>query len=170
MRPTLFIKKILISILVLGCWNLYLAQEKALIKLLNRELKKEIKNQLKSPNFNGDTISIIKEFTIDHKNNLTFQIKKTSPYFSGYQIIKQEVPLTKIRYIGKDIQIILEAEPNTVITTTTTVDQTRKQQTITGSLFFLYLSNEKENEDLGHTLQKTFEKAGYIVGKEYWYD
>ncbi|RMZ58146.1 hypothetical protein D1632_17825 [Chryseobacterium nematophagum] len=168
MRPTLFIKKILISILVFGCWNLYLAQEKALIKLLNRELKKEVKNQLKSPNFNGDTISIVQEFNIDNKNNLTFQIKKTSPYFKGYQIIKQEVPLAKIRNIGKDIQIILEAEPNTVITTT--VDQTQQQQTITGSLFFLYLSHEKENEDLGHTLQKTFKKAGYIIGKEYWYD
>ncbi|RNA63638.1 hypothetical protein D1631_17815 [Chryseobacterium nematophagum] len=168
MRPTLFIKKILVSIFVLGCWNLYLAQEKALIKFLNRELKKEVKNQLKSPNFNGDTISIVQEFNIDNKNNLTFQIKMTSPYFSGYQIIKQEVPLAKIRNIGKDIQIILEAEPNTVITTT--VDQTQKQQTITGSLFFLYLSNEKENEDLGHTLQKTFEKAGYIIGKGYWYD
>jgi hypothetical protein len=141
-----------------------------IVKILNRELKREVKNQLKSPNFNGDTISIIKEFSIDDHKNLTFQIKKISPYLNGYQIIKQEVPLNKILKIGKDIQIILETEKDAVTTTYTTFDETKKEQKLNESLFFLYLSNEKQNDDLGIEIQKAFQKAGFNVTKDYWYD
>lgn len=163
-------KQFLLLIIFFGFWSLFSAQEKTIIKILNRELKKEVKNQLKHSNFNGDTINIIKEFSIDNNKNLTFQIKKTSPYFSGYQIIKQEVPLNKILKIGKDIQVILETEKDAVVTTTTTFDETQKEQKLTESLFFLYISNEKQNEDLGIELQKAFQKAGFNVKKEYWYD
>lgn len=163
-------KRFLALIMFFGFWSLFSAQEKTIIKILNRELKKEVKNQLKHSNFNGDTINIIKEFSIDNNKNLTFQIKKTSPYFSGYQIIKQEVPLNKILKIGKDIQVILETEKDAVVTTTTTFDETQKEQKLTESLFFLYISNEKQNEDLGIELQKAFQKAGFNVKKEYWYD
>ncbi|ANF51094.1 hypothetical protein A0O34_11470 [Chryseobacterium glaciei] len=163
-------KRFLLLIMFFGFWSLFSAQEKTIIKILNRELKKEVKNQLKYSNFNGDTISIVKEFSIDNNKNLTFQIKKTSPYFSGYQIIKQEVPLNKILKIGKDIQVILETEKDAVVTTTTTFDDTQKEQKFTESLFFLYISNEKQNEDLGIEIQKAFQKAGFKVKKEYWYD
>lgn len=159
--------RFLLLTLFLGLWNAGFGQEKEILKILNRELKEEVKHQLKSPNFNGDTIKIIKEFTIDNNKNLTFQIKKTSPYFSGYQIIKQEVPLDKIVKIGKDINIIFETEEKSVVTTTKTSDN---EEVLEGSLFFLYLSNEKENEKLGIEIQKAFQKAGYKISKEYWYD
>ena len=155
--------------MIFGFWTMNFAQEKAIIKILNRELKREVKNQLKSSNFNGDTIKIVKEFSIiDQK--LTFQIKKTSPYLAGYQIIKQEVPLNKILKIGKDIQIILETEKDAVTTTYTTFDETEKKEKLNESLFFLYLSNEKQNDDLGIEIQKAFQKAGFKVIKDYWYD
>jgi hypothetical protein len=164
------IKRLLIFIILFGIWNIAFAQEKTILKILNRELKREVKNQLKSSNFNGDTIRIIKEFTITTDKKLTFTIKKTSPYFSGYQIIQQEVPLNKIKKVGKDIQIILETEKNAVETKFTTFDEEPKEQILNESLFFLYLSNEKQNDDLGIELQNAFQKAGYDVQKDYWYD
>lgn len=164
------IKRGLIFLLILGCWSMNFAQEKTIIKILNRELKREVRNQLKSPNFNGDTISIVQEFRITNDKKLAFQIKKTSPYLYGYQIIKQEVPLNKILKIGKDIQIILETEKDAVTTSYTTFDETKKEQKLDESLFFLYLSNEKENDDLGIEIQEAFQKAGFKVAKDYWYD
>jgi predicted lipoprotein len=75
------IKRLLTFILIFGIWNITFAQEKTIVKILNRELKREVKNQLKSSNFNGETIRIIKEFSIDNNKNLSFQIKKTSPSY-----------------------------------------------------------------------------------------
>lgn len=40
------------------------AQQHTLLKILNGELRKEVKNQLKSPQFNGDTIRIVRPFEI----------------------------------------------------------------------------------------------------------
>jgi hypothetical protein len=163
-------KRLLILTMLSAIWTITFAQEKTIVKILNRELKREVKNQVKSSNFNGDTIRIIKEFVITKDKKLTFTIKKTSPYISGYQIIQQEVPLSKIKKIGKDIQIILETEKNAVETKFTTFDEGPKEQILNESLFFLYLSNEKENEDLGIELQNAFQKAGFEIQKDYWYD
>lgn len=162
--------RFILLILFSGFWNLNFAQEKEIVKILNRELKKEVENQLKSPDFNGDTITIIREFSIDNDKNLTFKIKKTSPYFSGYQIITQEVPLNKIIKIVKDINIILETDEDVVTTTTVSFNEGQKEQVLKGNLFFLYLSHEKNNEELGIKILKAFKKAGYNINKEYWYD
>ncbi|MFC3159592.1 hypothetical protein SAMN05443633_11375 [Chryseobacterium arachidis] len=160
----------LFLILLSGIGNMAFAQEKEIVKILNRELKKEVKNQIKSSNFNGDTIRIIEEFSITKDKKLTFTIKKTSPNFTGYQIIKQEVPLNKILKIAKDLQIILETERNAVSETFITFNEEKKEEKLQGSMFFVYLTIEKRNEHLGDELQKAFEKAGYKVTKEYWYD
>lgn len=146
---------------------MFFGQEKTLLKILNRELKKEVRNQLKSPNFEGDTISIEEPFTITN-NILSFEIRKWNTSTENFQIIKQEVPLNMIRKIGKDLQIILETEPKSVITTYTSIPF-NQTETINGNLFFLYLSNEKQNDDLGLQLQSAFKKAGYQVAKEWWY-
>lgn len=157
-------------ILLLTFWNLNFAQEKEILKILNRKLKQEVKSQFQSSNFNEDTISIIEEFSIRKDKILTFTIKKTSPYLNGYQIIKQEVPLHQIKKIGKDIQIILETEKNAVETHFTTVDEGSKVQVIHESLFFLYITDEKEDESLGIKLQEAFRKAGYEIQKDPCYD
>lgn len=163
-------KNFLLFIFLLGFTNTIFGQEQTILKILNRELQKEVKNQLKSPDFNGDTIKILKPFSISADKILSFEIKKTSPYFSGYQIIRQEVPLNKITKIGKDINIILECEDQEVLTTYNTLDIEKKTEEAKGNLFFLYLSNEKENEDLAIAILKAFKKAGYSLEKEYWYD
>lgn len=164
------VKRVLIFMMILQYWSISFAQEKTIVKILNRELRREVKNQLKSSNFNGDTILIVKEFSIDKNKNLSFQIKRKSPYIIGTQIIQQEVPLDKILKIGKDIQIILETEKDAVTLKVTYPDGDQKPQTIKESLFFVYFSGEKQNEDLGIELQEAFKKAGYNIAKDNWYD
>ena len=164
------LKKFFIASLLLGWSSLIFGQEKTILKIINSELKKEVKNQLKSPNFSGDTIQIVEPFTINEQQILSFTIKKTSPYFNGVQLVKQEVPLKSILKIGKDINVIFETINDAVKTTTTSIDKETKVQTSTGFLFFLYLSNEKQNEELGIKLQDAFKKAGFNVAKDYWYD
>ncbi|RKT00860.1 hypothetical protein [Chryseobacterium defluvii] len=163
-------KPIVLLLLMFGTWNLHFAQEKKILNILNRELEKEIKNQFKSRLFNGDTISIIKEFSIDNEKKLAFEIKIQSPYVTGTQFIRQEVPLDKLRKIGKDIQIILEAEENSVVTTVINSEADPKEQITKGNLFYLYMSSEKNNEELGEALQNAFKKAGHSLTKEYWAD
>ena len=164
------LKKFFIASLLLGWSSLIFGQEKTILKIINSELKKEVKNQLKSPNFSGDTIQIVEPFTINEQQILSFTIKKTSPYFNGVQLVKQEVPLKSILKVGKDINVIFETVNDAVKTTTTSIDKETKVQTSTGFLFFLYLSNEKQNEELGIKLQDAFKKAGYNVAKDYWFD
>lgn len=164
------LKKFFIASLLLGWSTLIFGQEKTILKIINSELKKEVKNQLKSPNFSGDTIQIVEPFTINEQQILSFTIKKTSPYFNGVQLVKQEVPLKSILKVGKDINVIFETINDAVKTTTTSIDKETKVQTSTGFLFFLYLSNEKQNEELGIKLQDAFKKAGFNVAKDYWYD
>lgn len=164
-------KKIILLLVVFGIWSAIGAQETKILRILNRELKKEVKNQFKSPNFNGDTLRIIKPFSIDIHKNLSFAVKITSPYFTGEQIITQQVPLNSVKKLGKDINIILETETDSVTTVyTRTADGVPGEERTKGNLFFLYLSNEKLNDDLGIEIQKAFEKAGIKVDKTYWYD
>jgi len=150
--------------------GLVFAQEKELLKILNTELKKEVKNQFQSSNFSGDTIAINKPFTIDQQKILSFEIQKTSPYFSGVQIIRQEVPLNKIIKIGKDINVIFVTEGDAVISTSKIIGKEITEEKVAGHLFFLFLSKEKQNEQLGISIQKAFKEAGYIIAKEFWYD
>ncbi|GAB0156148.1 hypothetical protein CHRYSEOSP005_14120 [Chryseobacterium sp. Alg-005] len=163
-------KPIVLFLLIFCMWSINPAQEKKILNILNRELKKEVKNQFKSRLFNGDTISIVKEFSIDQEKKLSFEIMVKSPYVTGTQFIKQDVPLQKLKKLGKDIQIILEAEEDSVITTVANSEADEKVRISKSNLFYLSMSSEQNNEKLGEELQNAFKKAGYPLIKEYWAD
>lgn len=164
-------KKFYIVLLLFGVFSLFFGQQKTILQILNRELKNEVKNQLRSPNFDGDTIRIIKPFTINESKILSYEIKKTSPYIEGFQIIKQEVPLKLIKVILKDINVILLTEEDVVRTTTYhSKNGGSQEKTSFGNLFFLGLSLEKQNEFLATEIQKAFKNAGIALEKTHWYD
>ncbi len=164
-------KKIFVALLFFGWSSLIFAQQKTILKILNLELQKEVKNQLQSPNFEGDTVRIVKPFTINEKQILSYEIKKTSPYFQGYKIIKQEVPLKSLIIIIKDIHVILLTEEEAVTTTTfNSLKGASKKEISYGNLFFLGLSSQKQNEYLGVEIQKAFKNAGIPIQKTHWYD
>lgn len=145
------------------------SQDKEIVKILNEELKKELKYQFRHPNFNGDTITLIKEFSIDQNKILSFEIKKTNE--RGYSLEKQQVPISKIKIIGKDINIILESDEKDVKTIIKHFYKDEKSEEFVSSseMFFTYI-HFPNNEYIGDELIKAFGKAGYKIKKEYWYD
>ena len=147
-----------------------MAQEQNILKILNKELKNELTNQFQSDNFNGDTLVFVQEFKIDKNKILSFQIKKTSANFSGYQLIKQEVPLQAILKLGIDIQLFFETDYDAVSTHYSYSDKEIPEEKTTGRIFLLYSTNQKQTEKIGLDLQKAFTKAGYSIDKEVWYE
>ncbi|KQS91439.1 hypothetical protein [Chryseobacterium sp. Leaf394] len=160
-------KQYLILFLFVG--SFCFAQEKEIVKILNNELKNELKNQFTYPHFDGDTVTLTKEFSIDKNKILSVEIKKQN----GFRLYteRQEVHLSKISSIGKDINIILNSDGGDVQIKSKSVDKDNNQQTrsTNSETFFTYL-HFNNNEHIGNNLVKAFAKAGYVVKKVYWYD
>jgi hypothetical protein len=163
-------KRLIISLAFL-LQSIYVpSQVQKIVKILNRELQKEVAAQKKdSANYYGETFDIIKQYSIEGDPKvLVLEIKKKNTYKNAYYTIKQEVELSKIKAIVKDINIIFRAEPNASKVTET--EQNGEKNIYTGDLFFLNLSYGKKNEKLAKELINAFQKAGYSIQKEYWYD
>lgn len=154
------LKPFITAVLSLVFSSVMIAQENTIVTILNRELKKEV-DQL-----------VVQSFAINEKKILSVEIKSRLHDGDGYQVEKQEVVLSEIKSIGKDVNIIFEAEPEAVITTRSIFKGGKNVQTsvLRGKLFFTGLSCEQQNEWLGNELQKAFKKAGYPITKKYWYD
>lgn len=136
------------------------AQENTIVKILNRELKKE------------EGPEVVQPYAISEKKILSVEIKTRLYDGDSYQVEKQEVVLSEIKSVGKDINIIFETAPEAVITTRTIFKDGKIFQTSVqrGDLFFTGISREQQNEWLGNELLKAFKKSGYPLTKKYWYD
>lgn len=145
------------------------SQEKEIIKILNDELKKEIKNQFQHPDFDGDTLTLTKEFSIDKNRILSVEIKKQNGFRTYTE--RQEVHLSKISSIGKDINIIMNSDGGEVQINSKSVDKNNNQQTrsTNSGIFFTYM-HFNNNEYIGDNLVKAFAKAGFPIKKLYWYE
>lgn len=146
------------------------SQEKKLVDFLNKSLTKEIKNQIKSPEFSGDTISVIQPYKINEEKILSLVIKKYQSYSGEYHVIKQEVPLSRIRQIIKDINVIFLTESNDVAIMTTINGDEATMSTGTSDLFFTQFYLDKNNKNFGKTLEKYFKGAHYDVTMDIWAD
>ena len=101
---------------------------------------------------------------------MSLVIKKYQSYSGEYHIIKQEVPLTKIRPIIKDINVIFLTEDNDVTIITTINGNESTMSTGTSDLFFTQFYLDKNNETFGKTLEKYFKGANYDVTMDIWAD
>jgi len=162
---------LLIPFFLLLISHVSFSQTQEIVKILNKELKKESRYQLKDPGFFGDTLWVVTPYRID-SNVLSVTIRKKDPYDGKYYTEKQEIALDKIRTIVKDINVIFEAEDNAVRITQTATNTSEPLATETRyyNLFFLQLSYEKQNEALADKLVKAFKKAGFTIEKRFWYD
>lgn len=141
-------------------------------KILQEEVNKELKNQFKSDFFEGDTLVVVQNFSINKENVLSLELKHRFYYGGGYQIEKQEVALNQITGIAKDVQILFEAKEDAVKITRTNYYDDGRIETVTkqGDLFFTNLKHEKGNEGFAYTMQKLFKKASYTIEISRWYD
>ena len=165
---TLFFK--LIFLILFICATNIFSQEKEIAKLLNENLNNDLKIKPEYNHF-GDTISIVKPYVI--KNGiLTVELEyrgNNEPYKE-----KMEVPLSKIKSISKDINVIFETMGEEDVAIGEAHYATAKQlgyfRTRSAGMFFTGIRSRKDNRKLGEDLQKAFAKAGYKIELGSWYD
>lgn len=182
--------KLLITFLFLLLSVFTFSQTDEIVKILNRELKNEIRTQKKdAKNYYGEKFEVIKNFNIEDSIQtmtvikadgtedglvqttmkiLNLEVRKKNYYGGDYYTEKQEVDLSKIKAIVKDINIIFETEANAVKITRT--EENGDKTIRTGDMFFLHLSHEKQNEYLASELIKAFKKADSDIKKGFWHD
>ncbi|WBV60833.1 hypothetical protein PFY12_01630 [Chryseobacterium camelliae] len=165
--------KLLFLLITLFTLNLH-AQEKKIVDFLNKDLRWEVENQFKNSDRieRYDTLVVVEPFQI--KNGmLSIVVKRKKVEFSEqgdkytetYFTEKQEIKLSKITRLSKDINVIFVTQPDAV-----NIYENGKK-TGTYSLFFLQLCcSEKYNETWANELLTLLEKAGYSIEMENWYD
>lgn len=159
--------KFLLILIFFG--TILIAQEKQITKLLNEQLRKEIKN---FPGV-GDSLTLIQPFQIDENKVLSFQISKYDFHAEETIIISQEVHLKNITGFIKDINIIFETDKDAVKVATTTLDSNGQEisnETYNYHLFFTEINKEVHNEYFRDDILKAFSKAGYKINSEFWAD
>lgn len=156
-------------LILIFCTTILSAQERQIVKILNEQLRKEIKHY---PGV-GDSLKLIKPFSIDENKVLSFQVSKYNFETEETEFITQEVQLDKITGFVKDINIIFETENDAVKVTTIKTDangQGISNQIYNYHLFFTEINKEKDNEYLRNEILNAFSKAGYIINSQFWAD
>lgn len=164
------------------------SQNNKFVKLLNKELKKELKRIEKNPDAEKlevvqfyklrDSIVVAEEYQEDPQvtkrilqtdlKMLSVEIKKKNESTGKFYIEKQEVSLGEILKIQKDINILFTTANDEVLVTI--LDENGTKETYRTDQFFLYLREEKENEDFADKIVKAFNKLNYSLKKGIWAD
>ncbi|MEN2412199.1 hypothetical protein [Flavobacterium mesophilum] len=144
------------------------AQKSEIVQLLNKELKSEMEYESKQSS-SQDTLSIVHPFSIDENDVLSFEIRTSRPN-NGYQTTKQEVSLTAIKSINKDIAILIQA-PGSVKTTTVNyvANNTATTETYIDDAMDVHMKAPNK-EKFAKKIVSAFKKAGYNIKTDYWAD
>ncbi len=179
--------KILLVIFLLQSVFVF-SQTKEFVRILNKELKKELKRIDKNPNAEKfeviqfyqlrDSVIVMEEYQEDPQETrrimqadlkiLSVEIKKKNEYTGKFYTEKQEVSLGEIEEIQKDINILFTTQKDAVLVTI--IDENGEKEKYRTDLFFLHLREEKNNEDFADELVKTFNETGNFVEKGIWAD
>ena len=144
------------------------AQETKIVELLNKLLKKEIKKFK-----NEDSLKIIQPFYISENKKLILEFEKYNSYNEKWEVIKSEVSLDKITGFIKDINVIFLTEEKDVLETIKTYNEKKElisTDKIDTNLFFTGINKEQNNTGFRDKIVKAFQKAGYVIDSQYWYD
>ena len=160
--------KKIVFILVSFSFSLSFSQETKLVKLLNYQLNKEISSYPKY-----DSLKVIKPFHINEQKKLILEHEKYETNWEHWEVTKQEVLLSDISSLDKDINIILSTEGDKVLVTTKIYSNKReliRTEITYNNMFFTQIYEEKRNKKFRDKLLKAFANAGYTINFEFWYD
>lgn len=143
------------------------SQESVIAQTLNLYLKKDIGLQSKSNRFE-DTLKIVIPYHIS--NGILSVETETKGNF--HYIEKQEVLLSEITGVAKDINVVFKAKQDAVKTARRYIGKNKDIPGYenTGSMFFTGIRQTRRNEYLGKALLKAFAKDGYTISILHWYD
>ncbi|MBO9659860.1 MAG: hypothetical protein J7527_13655 [Chitinophagaceae bacterium] len=144
------------------------AQVKEIVKVLNREQLKDLQAREKGLEQScGEQFELVRKFQVEG-NVLSIEVRRANGDSTEFYIEKQEVDLSKVKAIVKDINVLFQTDDDAVTITTTYASG--KKDFDKGSTFFLYLSCGKENEALAKRIAKAFKKAGWPIEIGVWAD
>ncbi len=143
------------------------AQESLIESTLNLYLKKDMKLQPNSGRFE-DTLNVVTPYRI-HNGILSVETEMKGNF---HYTEKQEVLLSEITGVGKDINVIFKTRQDAVKITRRYIGKSRDipGYESTGNMFFTGIRQTRNNEYLSKALLKAFAKDGYTIKILYWYD
>lgn len=145
-----------------------------LVDYLNNKLQKEVEYQIKdSLNYRSDKkFKVIQEFRLDNSGQWLSVIVKRKNIYDNPIIEKQSVQLRDILKVGKDITVMLECKPHSVLKTTSVINNGEEEQKIEtlDRWFYLHFSYEKDNEKQGDEIKTLFKQTGQNIQKGVWLD
>jgi len=146
------------------------AQTQKITQLLNKQFKKEQKMYDK---FDDRKPTLTQPYIISN-DSLIYEISFINTESEGgRRNIRSAVHLKDINALTKDINILFQTSKDAINVTNKTYDAQgvlTKEESGTTYLYFTELSKEKENEKFRNQLLKAFEKSGYPIISEFWYD
>ncbi|KPE49517.1 hypothetical protein [Chryseobacterium indologenes] len=142
-------------------------QKSAVVKTLNIYLKKDLELQSKSNRFE-DTLKVITAYR-PHNGILSIETETNGVF---HYIEKQEVHLSDITGVAKDINVVFTTQQDAVKTTRHYIGKNKDIPGYegTGSMFFTGIRQALKNEYLGKALLKAFAQDGYSIRILHWYD
>lgn len=180
-------KSVIVLLLIVQSFFAY-SQNNKLVKLLNKELKKELKRIDKNPEAEKfevvqfyqlrDSVAVMEEYQEDPQATrrilqadlkiLSIEIKKKNESTGKFYTEKQEVNLGTIEKIQKDIIILFTTQKNAVLVTI--INENGEKESYRTDQFFLHLKQQKNNEDFADELVKKFNATGNFLEKGIWAD
>jgi len=180
-------KSVITLLFIIQSFFVY-SQNNKLIKLLNTELKKELKRIDKNPEAEKfevvqfyqlrDSVAVMEEYKEDPQATrrilqadlkiLSVEIKKKNESTGKFYTEKQEVSLGMIEKIQKDINILFTTQKDAVLVTT--INENGEKESYRTDQFFLHLKQQKNNEDFADKLVKKFNATGNFLEKGIWAD
>jgi len=156
--------------LLLFIGNYTFAQTNKIVKLLNNQFEKEQKIY---DEYVADKPRLIQPFQIKN-DSLTFEL--TMPYYheeNKAEFTRRSVHLKDIEEFIKDMNVLFVAKEGSVKEIVTVKDGKGNIVKKTGyntHLFFTELRKDYSDDPLQEKMIKAFQKAGYIITSEYWFN
>ena len=148
------------------------SQKQKIVDYLNRELKREIRQQFKSPRFDGDTLELLQPFRLETGDTLSVTILLRKGDGSGTEETTQKMRIQDVLSVDKDINVLFRtAERKVLIRSRRILDEGEiREDHYQADMFFLFRYTPNNNESMAATIRKYFAGAGITIQTEFWAD
>lgn len=157
-----FIRLFLLLIACAGMQTTSAQSLQKLERLLNKQIRQEMKEHLRTRGSSDDTLTLIRPFAIKD-STLTVTIKGVTPGSEGYWVEEQAVPLRLLRSLGKDGMLLFNTSELVERKMILYYEGEKTETTDKVPHFWLHITGGEKDEQLFQQLLELLEEAGYTV-------
>lgn len=163
-------KNIIIIVLLFISSTLF-SQNDKIVKLLNKQLNTEYKEYYDQAD--KERFKLTQPYKIDENGILSFSFTENYNQYNGKTNYYREIPIDKIVRLDKDMNVVFISDEKNALEIVTTYDNQGKlvrENKYQSTVFQTEIKKEQQNEYFRDELIKAFNKAGYEIKSEYWWD